>query len=231
MTSDEQATAYGRDGFIIVRRVFSDEDLFAWKRVVNEMLRADEAEGRDNSGGVRVWYSKEMDPRLLSAMCDARIIRVLNCIIGPDIEFLSAKIVFKSAKTTFGTPWHQDWYYWFGSPKISAWIPLDDCTPDNGALRVVPGTHKIDHITNARTGEHGFTNCTPPEQIESLPVVDVVVGRGDIVFFSDKCVHGSYPNLAGADRFAFIPTYRDASIYDDSSAWPSAILCPGESRG
>ena len=44
------------------------------------------------------------------------------------------------------TLWHQDVRYWsFQRPElISVWFALGDETAENGALRVIPGTHLLD---------------------------------------------------------------------------------------
>ena len=41
-------------------------------------------------------------------------------------------------------PWHQDGQYWPIRPlaTCTAWIALDDSTPENGCLKIIPGSHK-----------------------------------------------------------------------------------------
>ena len=43
------------------------------------------------------------------------------------------------------TAWHIDVPYWSfdSSHAISAWIPLDDATTENGCLYFMPGSHEV----------------------------------------------------------------------------------------
>lgn len=139
------------------------------------------------------------------------------------------KTVFKDAGVEFGTPWHQDWYYWFGPEKISIWIALDNATRENGCLRVMPGTHKMQFQNQSVQAKEGFTNRLDPKELEGLPIVDAILKRGDVVFFSDREVHGSHPNRVKADRWSFISTYRNAAVLDDSKVWKSSMVVAGKS--
>ncbi len=216
LTPDEVA-AYHRDGFLIVRGLYSGQQMLDWKAVMKTCLT-----GPFMQIGICVWMSDAIHPTLRDAMADNHIVPILRQLIGDPLAFLSAKAVFKDTGTRFGTPWHQDWYYWFGSPKTSVWIALDDATPDNGCLKLVPGSHKMS-FRNIKDEGEGLVNRIDEKQIQGLPIVDGKVNRGDVVFFTDRTVHASHPNTAGADRWSLISTYRRADVPDDSTAWKTAM--------
>ena len=67
------------------------------------------------------------------------------------------------------------------------------------------------------------------EALQGLPVETLPVRRGDAVFFHDLALHGSTPNINGADRWSAIATYRDASQKDESTVWRTAIVMSGTS--
>ena len=87
----------------------------------------------------------------------------------PNVELLSCKPVLKSKKVAHSSPWHQDWEYWRGTPKVSAWVALDDAKVDNGCLRVIPGSHRWGAIPHEQFRERiGFDNRIPDPKVASL---------------------------------------------------------------
>lgn len=221
-------SAYEKDGYVVVPGLYEASEMLRWKKVIQEALQA---ERFNDPSGVRVWMANQFVPGLLDAMVGPKISPILHDILGPDVEFLSAKAVFKNGATRFASPWHQDWFYWSGSTKLSVWIAMDDARIDNGCLKIIPATHhKI--FDKVKTQEKiGFDNRISDEDLAGLPVVSLECKRGDAVFFHDLLVHASHPNVSGGDRWSFISTYRNSSIEDDSKIWSSSVLLGGRGRG
>lgn len=149
---------------------------------------------------------------------------MLEQLVGPNVEFLSVKSVFKNRGLRFASPWHQDWFYWGGSNKISAWVALDEATPENGCLKIIPGTHRKVYVLVRVDKGNGFVLHVPEDTIRDLPVVTVALKRGDVVFFHDLALHASHENSSGVDRWSLITTYHDASVKDTSDVWKHTIV-------
>ena len=146
----------------------------------------------------------------------------------PHIELLSCKPVRKTNQVTHASPWHQDWVYWYGAPKVSAWVALDDARKDNGCLRVIPGSHLWGLVPHEQFQERiGFDRRIPDNDVDALArkfnakPVDVPIRAGQAIIFSDLLLHSSNANATGADRYALIPTFRDATVPDSSKVWRS----------
>jgi hypothetical protein len=222
-----QVNRYHEDGFLVVPGLFSADEVLEWKQHVVEALRVLGELG--NRTGVHVWMSELLDPNLHRWVCDERFAAILGQLVGPNVEFLSVKSVFKNRDLRFASPWHQDWFYWRGSNKISAWVALDDATPENGCLKIIPRSHqKVYELIQVDEG-NGFVLRVPEEALRGQPVVTVALKRGDVVCFHDLALHASHENSSGADRWSLITTYRDASIKDESDVWKSAIVLRGHS--
>lgn len=221
----EQVADYHRDGYVVARQLIDDETALRWK----ELLQARLAQEGNLAipSGVRVWMADGMDEFTQAQVCSQRITAALQQLIGPSIEFLSVKAVFKNGQTNFASPWHHDWAYWQGSPKISIWIALDPADTDNGCLRMIPGSHtSVTEMGDVDDGK-GFNARIGEEDVDAARVDTLPVARGDAVFFHDLTLHASCPNPSGRDRWTAIATYRNASQPDSSTVWEQSILLTG----
>lgn len=225
--SPEQVAQYHEKGFVVVNDLIAPAEAVAWK---DALIRRLQTEGKINEpSGVRVWMAEAMDPLTRKHVLDAKTTAILQQLIGPNVEFLSVKAVFKNGATTFPSPWHQDWFYWQGSAKLSIWIALDDATPENGCLRLVPGSHR-EHFTPRQVDDgHGFGLRITDDDLGDRPIVTVPVSRGSAVIFHDLALHSSCPNINGQDRWSMISTYRDAGVQDESTVWKRGVLMSGTS--
>lgn len=229
----EQLQAWHRDGYIAVQGLYDGATMLQWKQILRDVMDEDRrAAGLDENAyvtsGVRVWMCDALHPVLREAMRDDKVTPILKQIIGPDVEFLSAKAVFKDARVDMPSPWHQDWFYWEGATKMSIWIALDDASVDNGCLKFVPGTqHKV--FEKSVVNENAFVNRITDDQLASWPQNTLEVKRGDAVFFHDLAVHSSHPNTAKRDRWSLISTYRSGAVKDEATVWPRAMTVCGKS--
>jgi ectoine hydroxylase-related dioxygenase (phytanoyl-CoA dioxygenase family) len=225
--SPAQVAQYHEVGYVLAQGLLDIDTAIAWKeQLKSRLIQAGEI---DEPSGVRVWMADSMDPMTHDRVCDAKLTQALQQLIGPNVEFLSMKAVFKNAKTTFASPWHQDWFYWQGTPKISVWIALDDADAENGCLRLIPRSHRqVSQKATVEDGQ-GFIYRLTDEMIEGMPVETLPVQRGDALFFHDLALHASCPNISGRERWTAIATYRDAAQQDPSTVWQSGILLSGRS--
>jgi ectoine hydroxylase-related dioxygenase (phytanoyl-CoA dioxygenase family) len=227
LLSAEQVAQYHRDGYVVVPDLVDPAEAMQWKAKLKARLVD---EGNENiPSGVRVWMADNMDDQSSAQLQSPRMVAILQQLIGPNVEFLSYKAVFKNAKTAFSSPWHQDWAYWNGSTKISVWIALDDATPENGCLQLIPGSQRQAIEMKEVEDVKGFVRRITDDQVAGMPIVTVPVPRGAGIFFHDLALHASCPNINGQDRWSVIPTYRDAATPDSSTVWKRALLLSGAS--
>jgi hypothetical protein len=133
----------------------------------------------------------------IDAACDGiwshpRLLAAMRHILGRPFK-LSSLNGRDPVKGEGGQGLHQDWgRHAAGEPAHvanSLWI-LDDFTEDNGATRVVPGTHRLDSAALdgiAREAEH-------PRQ------VTVQAKAGDVLVINAHLWHGGTLNRGGARR-------------------------------
>lgn len=221
-----QVAQYQQDGFVVVPDLIQPDEAIAWKAQLKARLIQ---EGNENiPSGVRVWMADSLDPFSSAQLQSPRMVAILQQLIGPTVEFLSFKAVFKNNKTSFPSPWHQDWAYWGGSTKISVWIALDDATPENGCLQLIPGSQKQVIEMKEVEDVKGFGRRITDDQVAGMSIETVPVPRGAGIFFHDLALHASCPNINGQDRWSVIPTYRNAAEKDSSTVWKKSLVLSGK---
>lgn len=205
--SQHPVRQYDADGFCILPDLFSNKECADLKSEILRILKTHARPGRSVYVGAAV-----VSPIFQALAGDDRIIAPLRQIMPDGVMFMSDKIVFKSGQRQFATPWHIDAFYWQDTrPKLSVWIPLDDCSQENGALRVVRKSHL--RSWEASTGDTANTNGEFENVVSKRqwPLEDELtwnIRRGSAIIFSDRLLHASHPNPTGRDRYTIISTYH-----------------------
>lgn len=121
---------------------------------------------------------------------------------------------FLISKPAGGPPlfWHQDWWGWTEPESYRArpqqWfamIYLTDTTPENGCLRVIPGTHRADHPLHHLEAAHsaelqGYRNPDNPAFAQHPDEVAVPVKAGDVLVGDARLIHSAYGNATAHER-------------------------------
>jgi phytanoyl-CoA hydroxylase len=206
---------FSRDGYLVLNDFFNNELMLDLKNEIQRIFNSEENmqcrievdQNKLKEQGVFIGVAR-INPIFKELVYEERLLTLLKELLENEVHFTDDKVVFKDANTDFGSPWHQDWYYWKGSHKVSVWIALDDVNEENGSLMVIPGSHK-EQYNHEDLREDGFSKSVLPEYIKSEQVVSLPVTRGSIILLNDLTLHASHPNTSGKDRWAFIPTYTD----------------------
>lgn len=140
-----------------------------------------------------------VDPELAAAATDRRWADVVFALLGPDARLYWEQAVGKAPGTGTELPWHQDNGYTPLEPEmyLTCWLALDDADAANGALEVLPGSHRQGtrrHHDNAVNPYFRVGSDAPAGTGTTVPV-----RRGSVLCFSSLLLHRSGPNTT-ADR-------------------------------
>ena len=108
------------------------------------------------------------------------------------------------------TAWHQDIRYWsFDAPElVSVWLALGPEREDNGALRVIPGSHRL-QLDRGRFDRHLFLR---PELDANRKLIDtatlVELEAGDALFFHCRLFHAAGKNDSEEVKLSAVFTYH-----------------------
>ncbi len=147
------------------------------------------------------------------AAVDERLADILEAILGPNIElFGDGQCLYKEPVGGHPKHLHQDAAYFehrYEGP-VSVLNYVVDTDMVNGALHVVPGSHRLGTLRHVDTFSHLGLDAGEWPWERALPIT----GRaGDAIFFHVRTIHGSKENHSARPRPVFINRYRRADDY------------------
>jgi phytanoyl-CoA hydroxylase len=111
------------------------------------------------------------------------------------------------------TGWHRDIRYWSFEREdlVSVWLALGEEEIDNGALWLVPGSHRMAFAAD-RFDEAKFFRADRADNAEIIrTAASPRLAPGDAVFFHCNTLHSAGKNLSDAVKFSLVYTYYGRS--------------------
>ena len=136
-------------------------------------------------------------------------------LLGPRVVMPLAHhncIMTKQPKFSSDTGWHQDIRYWaYQRPDlISVWISLVAERVENGCLRVIPGSHRMNFERSRFDEALFFREDLPENQAVIANAVPVELDPGDVLFFHAKTLHAASRNHTAQTKYSAVFTFRSA---------------------
>ena len=239
MLTREHEQFFQANGYVVVAGLFSEDEAAQYRAHYMRLRRHGTYPG--DSAGVDIGASDPLQryPRMIHMhrwdetslrwLLDERLRASLLGLVGREPYAVQTMLYFKPPGAR-GQALHQDNFYLRAQPgtSLAAWMALDPCTPDNGCMQVVPGSHRWPILcTQPADTRVSFTDVTvplPPGQ----DVQPVPMAPGDVLFFNGSLVHGSYPNTT-TDRFrrALIGHYIEGAAEQVAEFYHPALRMDG----
>ena len=225
------AARFERDGFVVARRLVDEAQCDALERAVRQSLaplsgpvefEADlgypgAPQDRSAAGG-------DTPRRLLSAysrgtafrawQTDARLGVRLRSLLGGRQAMLSQShhncIMTKYPGYSSATRWHQDIRYWSfdRAELVSVWLALGAEVESNGALSVIPGSHRLE-LDRGRFDADLFLRLDVDENRKLVDQAVVVeLDPGDALFFHCRLFHAAGTNRTSSVKLSLVSTYH-----------------------
>ncbi|MEQ8858534.1 MAG: phytanoyl-CoA dioxygenase family protein [Pseudomonadales bacterium] len=108
------------------------------------------------------------------------------------------------------TLWHQDIRYWsFEQPQlVSVWLALGDENADNGALKVIPGSHRMVFSHDCLDEARFLKPELPENQALIAGARTIELKRGDALLFHCQTFHAAGRNLTDRMKLSAVFTYH-----------------------
>lgn len=223
LITKEDVHRYERDGYMLVENMFSGEEIDHMLAALEHSARvANHLGGQADKSGKVARFSnwKDLGYDIWTAVSTSpRIVNTVRILLGEEIAFFGAKVMFKEAHSGGAWEWHQDFGYWYKScvyPKlISVFIALDDATRENGCLRVLKGSHHAGRLQHVEV--QGDQLEADPARVKrmlgELETVECAMPKGSALFFHCNLLHTSSANDSDHHRRTFITIYN---AYDNT---------------
>jgi hypothetical protein len=216
--------AFLRDGYAVVPGALPQALLESLREMSNQRLDQEAAEHFEifKFHGSMLQLDPFEDETTRHLVTNPRTLTALDDFGFPEPKWLSAYLISKPS----GGPslwWHQDWWAWDqdcsfskSPPQVFVMYYLRDVDERNGALRVIPGSHRCPHPLHRRlpsahsqemnqAAESGVAQEHQPDEIT------VQAKAGDAVIGDVRLLHATHPNLGVNRRTCltlwYLPTY------------------------
>lgn len=221
---------YGQDGYVAIPDVL-DAELIAETGEHVEWL---EKKFPDRRAAAVDHTLVQYDPFWLRLVGDPRLLDIAEQFIGPDIALFASNYLCKQPYEGEAVLWHQDGVFWPLEPMrvTTLWLAVDDSTPENGCLRVIPGTHKLDL-------KEWHTNKDVPNALEAQidlkyvdesQAVDIVLKAGSVSMHHPNIIHGSEANRSPFRRCGLTIRYIPTATRITAENWPCQFLLRGNAQ-
>ncbi|HEV8248282.1 MAG TPA: phytanoyl-CoA dioxygenase family protein, partial [Polyangiaceae bacterium] len=111
-------------------------------------------------------------------------------------------------------PWHKDSDYWHGrlEPQdvVTVWLAIDRSTAENGALKVIPGTHHVLQVSEYDPVDpvvNVFNTEIKRRTIDVDRAVTLELEPNQASLHHARMVHGSDPNKSELRRCGYTMRY------------------------
>lgn len=215
MLTAAQIKRYEKDGFLVLRNHFSED----------EMARLDAAQQRNppldgNDGG-----SKFPEP--------GRYTLAKSCLKDPDFAYfaehkaivngardllddevhLTAFVLYDRTPGGGGLPPHNDYKRWRPVGSSMNWlftiVPMTDFNADTGELFVAPGSHRLERVCDRQEGVLHIKEAIIPSKDD---FIDPGLKRGDLLFMNMHLWHRANANKSDMHRLGLFNKYAAAQF-------------------
>ncbi len=168
MISQEQIDYFAENGYLRYGRVLDMAEVEEMRSALDKVIAIESAGGDDSEvefkfghrrGAAMEDVSEEQSKRVITQYVNMfkreplyerllhhPVISGVACALlnTPRVRLWHDQIISKPPGDNGHFRFHQDFYLWpLREPRIvTCWLALDDATPDNGCMHVVPGSHK-----------------------------------------------------------------------------------------
>jgi len=204
--------SFEETGFGIVHGAISEELLEDMSAAMDELAREGEPQADYGARGLL-----EKSQRMRELAAEPALLDLAKQVLGPHTRAVKGTFFDKNAEANWLVPWHQDltitvrkqrdtpgYIHWamksgllHVQPPTSVMegivalrIHLDGASADNGALRVLPGTHCRGRIPSKKIAELA----------ETIPAVTCEAKRGDVLLMRPLLLHASSVSKAPKHR-------------------------------
>lgn len=222
------------DGYLILPSLLNDSEVSNLRTLTNrhlhERIKPFELEAQVRYPGAptsthatggdtirRVLMAYQRDAAFAQQASRAEIVGGIKQILDTNTVMLNPNhhncVMTKQPAYSSETLWHRDTRYWNFSDKylINAWFALGDEQVENGAMKILPGSHRWE-VQEQALDDAQFLKLDHPDNQYRLATQRLVsLSKGDVLLFSAHCFHAAGKNTTVEPKFSMVFTYHGDS--------------------
>ncbi len=226
--SKAQIDRYWEEGYVVVPSVLDPDQISRYleqarkialgafpesaaNRLVKEILFAKGTLPMPEDPEYALWKimnADRFDPVMAESLRFPRVLDAVESLIGEDLMAFLMMFIYKPPGVEQAVhPFHQDAAYFMFQPQdkcLGVWIPLDPVSEENGALTIVPRSHRLD--VHKHIAKKGFNfGALAAEGVEDNAdyherAITLSMQPGDCLLFNTRLLHRSGGNRTMAHR-------------------------------
>lgn len=229
--AEETAARFARDGYVSPLAAVSPAEVGS--------LRAEIAEVRHRLGDAAAPVLRHKPHLVLPAFAalvrDQRITGPVAELLGEDLLCWTTNLFAKEPQDGMRVSWHQDGAYWglTSDDVVTAWVALTPSVPENGCLRVIPGSHlwPLQPHRDTFAADNLLTRGQEiAVEVDESKAVDIVLGPGEMSLHHVSIAHASDPNRSSMSRIGVAIRYIAAEVAQLGGLRIGATLARGTDR-
>ncbi|MEM7250517.1 MAG: phytanoyl-CoA dioxygenase family protein [Pseudomonadota bacterium] len=225
----DQIAHYNERGFIAPIRLFDDAEITEIRAYFDELLPQALAAGWDNYE-ITNWH--KYCRGIWGIVTQPRLLDHVQDLLGETVIIRHSHFFAKLPGDGKQVSWHQDASYWPLSPSkvVTAWLAIDDCDLENGALQIIPRSHTNAQIPfePSKPEENNVLNQTvahPERYGESAYPLELKAG--EMSLHSDWLLHGSEVNRSDRRRCGLAMRYLSSDVRAFNGWNEHSVICRG----
>ncbi len=223
--SRREVDEYYDRGYIKGYRVFDEAGVKSTRQGFEELIKL--LKPGETPNIINGW--ERFNPYIFGLCSNPVMLDYVEDLLGPNFVLWGTHFFCKYPGDGTQVGWHQDARYWPLSPHktATAWLAVDDSDQDNGAMRVIPGTH--------RTGIVGHESSTTQGNVLGLQIksgeIDekkaeyLTLKAGEISLHDDNLAHGSAANVSTRRRCGLTMRFCTTDVKGDTNVWAGFATC------
>ncbi len=229
--SNDDIQSFHDRGYLVINNAFSEQETLAALQGLIALIdgkntefkgiqfensvidRLDSLSSEQRQDAVRKLYSfVNYDKGLNDLAFHPDLLKLIGRIAGEEkLNMFQDMALLKPPFIGREKPWHQDMAY-FNVPLdttiVGVWVALDEVSPENGCMMVIPGSHKQGAVIHFKKRDWQICDT----DVYNDGAVAVPLNPGSILLFHGLIHHGTPANLSPKRRRAVQFHYRGASI-------------------
>ena len=240
--NDEQIALFHQQGCLVVHDAFSSAEVagalaglldliggrysayhgIQYEKNTRDLVAGLPAEQRQDV--VRKLFKMvEYEDRITALAQHPQMIAVLARLIGATPELFQDQALLKPPLIGREKPWHQDNAYFNLPPEtvvVGVWIALDEATPENGCMYVIPGSHRAGPVVHFKRRDWQICDT----DVAADGAWTVPLKPGGCLIFHGLLHHGTPPSHSPQRRRALQFHYKPAAAVQISPEQRLAVF-------